>query len=662
MMLSVLLVLSGIVSIAVSGMPAALFSPERQTGQRWSVGLVIAGSLSGIAGTVFSLGFYVPPSLDLSWFIPWGQFAVTIDKLSAFFLFLVFTVPALGAWYSLGYWKQSDNRANGQRLSVFYGLLVGSMALVVIAHDAVLFLIAWEIMALSAFFALSAEDDKPEVRRAGWVYFVCTHMGTLILFAFFTLWRSASGSFTLSPASVLPAETAGLLFVLSVVGFGFKAGLVPFHVWLPGAHANAPSHVSAIMSGVMLKMGIYGILRMTGLLTMAEPWWGAVLLAAGTVTGLLGIAFAIGQRDFKRILAYSSIENIGIIVMGIGLALLGRSYGRADLILLGMGGALFHIWNHGLFKALLFFNSGAIIHATHTRDIESMGGLAKKMPVTAFVFFIGALSISALPPLNGFAGEWLLYLGLFKSLASSSNLAMAGFAAVGLATIGALAVATFVKMYSTVFLGASRSEATAHAHDPVLSMTIPMVILAGVCILFGIVPMLVMPFLESAVRDWAPAFDSAVSIGALAPQNWISGIGLALLSIVALFAIGRKFPLRKNKTAKGPTWDCGYTRPTSRMQYTGTSFAQPIVRLFSFVLFPATRRERDENHFPEKKRFDTAVPDTFLDRLFMPFFSFMGKLFPRVYIFQQGQTHFYVLYILVLVIALFIFGGTGVSL
>ncbi len=672
MISSIWLVLAGLGIIAASGVPACFLRSTSAVGQKLTVGLFVTGSLVGIAGTAlsfglskgYSLGQSAPPALHLPWSLPWGEFSVAIDPLSGFFLLLVFTVPALGAVYGLGYWKQSDHREDGQRLGLFYGLLAGSMAMVLIARDLVLFLIAWEMMALSAWFAATAEDDKPEVRQAGWIYLVATHIGTLILIAMFALWRSATGSFALDATQAVQAEQAGLIFILAVLGFGFKAGLMPLHVWLPGAHANAPSHVSAVMSGVMLKMGIYGMLRMSGLFSISAPWWGIVLLVAGAVTCVFAIAFAMGQHDLKRLLAYSSIENIGIIAMGMGLALLGRALERPDLVLLGMGGALLHVWNHGLFKPLMFFNAGAVIHASHTRDIEQMGGLAKKMPSTAFLFLLGAAAISALPPLNGFASEWLIYLGLFRTLdsASVSGLALAGGAAAVLAMTGALAVATFVKLYGTAFLGSPRSAAADHAHDPSASMKIPMLALAAACVAIGVVPTMVTPLLEAAIHAWMPAADASFRIAYLAPQEWIIYVGAGLLLLIAVLWFWQKLGSRRKTSAAGLTWDCGYAAPTARMQYTGTSFGQNIVKLFSFVLWPRTTFQGPRGRFPEKADFETAVPDTVLDRLVLPAAEVPNRFLPKAYIFQQGQTYLYVLYILVIVMALFIFGGTGAGL
>lgn len=663
-MLSVMCVISGLSIIAASGIPALFFSSSSISAHRLTVLLFIAGSLLGISGTVMALYSPIPFVLSYNWVLPFGQFSVSVDKLSAFFLFLIFIIPALGSVYSLGYWKQSEHPENGHKLGLFYGLLVGSMAMVVISHDGVLFLIAWEIMALSAFFVLTTEDEKSEVRKTGWIYLVCTHIGTLLLFALFTFWNKATGSFLLEMASALPSGVSSVLFLLTFLAFSFKAGFIPFHIWLPGAHANAPSHVSAIMSGVLLKIGIYGIIRMTGLLPVIEPWWGAVFLAVGAFTGLFGITFALAQRDFKRILAYSSIENIGIIGMGIGLALLGRAFAKPELIILGMGGSLFHVWNHALFKSLLFFNSGAVIHATHTRDIEQMGGLAKSMPFTALFFIIGALAISALPPLNGFAGEWLLYIGLFKTLGLSQipDLAFAGFASVALAMIGTLAVATFVRMYSTVFLGSSRFPLHDPVQDSVKSMQIPMAIVSVICICLGVIPVLVAPFLDGAVRAWVPLVGLSVSVFDLAPVSWLTTIGFSLFVFFAVYALWMKIAKTKHATQKGITWDCGYSEPTARMQYTGTSFTRTIVNLLSFMLQPKIREREKMVHFPEKKIFHTSFPDLVLDRLVLPFFELCNKIVPRMYVFQQGQTHLYVLYILLMIIALFVCSGIGVGL
>lgn len=599
--------------------------------------------------------------MSVPWFLPWGQFAVTVDAVSIAFLAPVFIVPMLGAIYGLRYWRQSEHPQNGRSLVFFYGLLAGSMALVVIAHDAVLFLIAWEMMAVAAFFAAIAEHDNPEVCRAGWIYLVATHVGTLCLIAMFALWKHATGSFALAPGQGISTKLAGTIFVLSFIGFGFKAGIMPLHVWLPGAHANAPSHVSAVMSGVMLKMGVYGIIRMTALLSGAADWWGGTVLTVGAVTGVAGIAYAIGQNDLKRMLAYSSIENIGIIMIGLGLALLGRSHNQPIWVLLGLGGSLLHVWNHSLFKSLLFLNAGAVIHACHTRNIDRMGGLAKQMPLVMILFVIGAAAICALPPLNGFASEWLIYNGLFDALGLNGRAGFpaAAIAAVPLAMIGALALACFVKMFAAVFLGTPRGEAVHHHSTLPASMTIPMTVLAMGCIGVGLFPMITAGLLDNAAKAWGSLPEQAPSIAAAAPLKWITLMGLVLIALVGLIVFVLKKQMQTKIVSKAGTWDCGYAQPTARIQYTGSSFGQLLERLFAFVLWPKTARSAIGRLFPAAAHFKSIVPDAILDRLIMPLFGLLGTYLPMLRVLQRGQTHLYVLYILVIVIMLLIFSGIG---
>jgi len=660
------LVVTAAALLCVSGVPALMLPSRSPLGQRITTALVLAGSILGLIGSVSTLaGSAVSDGFRLPWFLPQGRGAIGIDPLSAFFLVLIFVVPALGSIYGLEYWKQDEHAENGRKLGLFYGILAGSMALVVVARNGFLFLIVWEVMAMAAFFAATVDDDNPEVRSAGWVYLIATHVGTLCLLAMFAFYRSATGSFQFEQAPAMPQAVAGIIFVLALVGFGFKAGIMPLHVWLPGAHANAPSHVSAVMSGVMLKMGVYGIVRITSLLPLPATWWGSTMLIAGAVTGLAGIAFAISQNDIKRMLAYSSIENIGIICMGIGLGLLGRAMGRVDWMLLGMGGALLHVWNHGLFKSLLFFNAGAIIHAQGTRELDRMGGVARSLPLLAALFAVGAVAISALPPLNGFVSEWLIYLGLFGTLGldGGTGFPVAATAAVFLAMIGALAVATFVKLLGTVFLGSPRrsdSNAAHHMHKPSLLMTGPMLALAAFCLAIGLVPSLFIPAVERAVYGWMPATASGQALLMLAPVRWITLAGIGLLVLMALIAMVARIMLGGKVVRKGPTWDCGYARPSARMQYTGSSFGQSIVGLFSVVLRPRTRRPLVSGAMPEQAAFESRTPDTVLDKAVVPVFSFLGMQLPRIRFMQQGKLNLYLLYIVAITALLFIFGSMGV--
>jgi hydrogenase-4 component B len=416
------------------------------------------------------------------------------------------------------------------------------------------------------------------------------------------------------------------------------------------------------MSGVMLKIGVYGIIRMTALLPMPAVWWGGTLLILGAITGVAGIAFAIGQNDIKRMLAYSSIENIGIIIIGLGLAMLGRSLNQPVWVVLGLGGSLLHVWNHGLFKSLLFFNAGAIIHAAHTRNIDQMGGLAKRMPLVMVLFVVGAVAICALPPLNGFASEWLIYNGLFNTLGFDGNAGFpaAAIAVVPLAMIGALAVACFVKMFGAVFLGSPRCESANHAHNQPLSMIMPMAVLAVGCIGIGLFPMIATVPLDKAVKIWASLPVQTVSITTAVPLGWIAKMGLAFVVLIGVIILVLKNLPRAKVVSRAGTWDCGYARPTARIQYTGSSFGQMLVSLFNFILWPKTDLPAIHSLFPCTARFKSIVPDTILDRLIVPLFRIAGRYLPMLRILQQGQTHFYVLYILIIVIILLICGSIGV--
>ncbi len=654
------LILGAAATLGFSGVPALFGSRRARAGQRLTVALMVLGSVAGLAGVAWALAT-PPPALTRAWGLPLGQFAVAFDALGAVFLLPVFVVPALGALYGLSYWKQTEHPANGRKLGLVCGLLAGAMVLVVLARDSVLFLVAWEVMALAAFFAATADDDDAEVRRAGWIYLVATHMGTLCLMALFALLRHVSGSTALQPvaAGLLTSAAASTIFILAMVGFGFKAGLVPLHVWLPGAHANAPSHVSAILSGVMLKMGIYGIVRTLTLLPMPPSWWGGLLLGLGATTGVLGIAFAVGQQDLKRLLAYSSIENIGIIAMGLGLGLLGHAHGRPDWIALGLGGALLHVWNHSLFKSLLFFNAGAILHVAHTREIDRLGGLGRSMPRTAALFLLGAAAICALPPLNGFAGEWLLYLGLFRTVdaATGSACPAAALGAAALALIGALAAACFCKLFGTVFLGEPRGPLASEAHDPPAGMTLSMAALGLGCLTLGILPGLALPLLDRAIAVWsALAPVPAAPLATLAPVAWISRLALALIVAGSLAGLLLRRVWRRRPLGRTGTWDCGYARPTARMQYTGSSFGLTLVELFSWALRPRTERPALAGIFPRVSRCRSRVPDTVLDRLVLPLFRQAERLLPRVRLLQQGRIQVYVLYFVAVTLFLLFLG------
>ncbi len=652
---SELLILLGIILAGVSGVPGLFLSRHTSTGQKVTTALAVLGAALGLLGVaVFWAGGESRPVV-LPWPLPGAEFSVALDGLSAIFLVPIFLISMLGNIYGLGYWKQTDQPDTGRKLRLFYGTLTAGMALLVIAKNSILFLFGWEIMALSAFFLVATEDRDEEVRDTAWIYLVATHVATLCLFALFGLLFAASGSFALAP---LTPESLGpgmktAIFILALVAFGLKAGIMPFHVWLPSAHAITPSHISAIMSGVIIKMGIYGLARVTSLVPDPPLEWGAIVLGLGVVSGVLGVAFAVAQHDLKRLLAYHSIENIGIIVMGLGLALLGRSLGRVDWVLLGLSGALLHVWNHALFKALLFLSAGCVIHGAHTREIDHLGGLGKRMPWTALAFLVGSVAICGLPPLNGFVSEFLIYLGLFGTLRESDALAGVALAAPAFALIGALALACFVKVYGAVFLGAARSETAQQAHEAPASMIVPMGVLAGCCFVIGLLPVLIVPFFAGAISDWAPELhDVAPRLAALAPLGWITVMGFLLLVFLGLGGAALWRRLRHSDVTQAATWGCAFAAPTRRMQYTASSFAQMLVGLFAWALRPRVHKPKDLSLFPQKTAFHSEVPDTVLDEAVLPSFRFGAWLFSWFRVLQRGNVQAYLLYVFVALIAL----------
>ncbi len=647
------LVIAGTILAAASGLPGLWENRKGSQGERAAAVLMLLGAVCGIAGAALAIA---RPSagIDLGWHVPGGRFAIRVDGISAPFLVQIFLISALGSVYGLGYWRQADHPRDGRKLRLFYGLLTAGMALTVCARNTMLFLVSWEIMALAAFPSLAAEDDRRAVREVGYVYMVATRLATLCLFGMFAVLFASTGRFDFAPSGPIGPGSATAILILAIVGFGLKAGVMPMHVWLPGAHANAPSHVSALMSGVMIKMGIYGLVRVFSLFPHPPLWWGELVLLLGGVSGILGVAFAISQHDFKRLLAYHSVENIGIICMGLGVALLGRSLGNPVLVALGLGGALLHVWNHGLFKGLLFLSAGSVLHATHTREIDELGGLAKRMPWTALGFLVGAVAICGLPPLNGFISELLVYLGLFRSAAlPQGTLWLTGaLGAPALALIGALALACFVKVHGAMFLGEPRSERTAGASESSRLLLVPMAVLAGLCFLVGLLPWVIAPILDGAVQAWAPEM-AGQSLRVLAPLSWVSLLGALLLLALLLAAALFRRNLRKNPADLVGTWDCGYVAPGPTMQYSSSSFAQTLVGLFSFALRPKISKPDTRGLFPHPEAFTSHVADVVLDSILIPAAELGSRAVRWFKWVQRGSMQAYLLYILLTLLVLF---------
>ncbi|HEX9670899.1 MAG TPA: proton-conducting transporter membrane subunit [Thermoanaerobaculia bacterium] len=649
-----LLVTAAILFLA-SGVPGLFMSWRSAWGPRLAAALVVAGATLGLAGAALALGAAGGAALTYPLPVPGGRGELGADALGAFFAVPVLVVGALGSLYGMAYWRPAKHPRNGRRLRLCYGILLGSMILVTLARDGVSFLVAWEAMAVSTFFLVTTEEVKAPTRRAGWIYLLFSHGSILCLLAMFLLLAQLAGGFSLQPLAAAPAPLAWAVFVLAVAGFGVKAGMMPLHTWLPGAHAAAPSHVSALMSGVVIKMGVYGLVRVCGLLPSPPPGWGAVLLSLGAVSAFLGVVFALSQHDIKRLLAYHSIENIGIIVLGLGLAMVGRSLGRPDWVLLGLGGCLLHVWNHALFKPLLFFGAGSVARAVRTREIERMGGLAKRMPATAACFLLGSIAISGLPPLNGFASELLVYLGLVRTAAGGgASWLPAALAVPVLAAVGALAVACFVKVYGIVFLGVPRTAAAARAHESGRLMLAPMVLLAVACTVLGVLPWAAAPALERAALAWAPGqLAAAPALAELAPLYEITAVALlvaAILAVLSPFVLPAVRRGRRREPAL-PTWDCGYATASARVQYTGSSFADLITSRFDWVLRPHVDRPGLLGLFPAAARFETHVEDPVMKRLLQPATHVALRLSGRFRAAHQGQLQRYLLYVLLAIVA-----------
>ncbi|GFO60153.1 hydrogenase [Geomonas silvestris] len=644
-----LVVLGAVLLAALSGVPGLLLRPG-ESGQKLASLLAVAASALALPALISLLVAGKTSRYVFNWGLPFGPTELSFDPLSLLFLIPIFLVFPLGSLYALGYWPNASRPSTGPSLTFFYGLLSASMALVVLAHSGPLLLMAWEVMALSGFFLLLPEHESAEVRGAATVYLVASHVGVAGLFVLFSELRMVTGSFLFPETGslALAGGAATVVFLAALVGFGSKAGLMPLHIWLPAAHANAPSHVSALLSGVMLKMGIYGLLRVLSFFGERPLWWGGTILVLGLVSALLGIAIAAVQKDFKRLLAYSSIENLGLIAAGIGMALIGQETGNPRLAYLGLAGALFHLLNHSLFKPLLFFCAGSVLHATGTRDLDLMGGLGKRLPRTALLSLVGAVAICGLPPFNGFASEFLLYLGFLGE--ARAPLPYLGLGVPVLALVGGVAAISFVKLYGITFLGAPRSEAAAHGHEAPAAMLFPMAVLGVLCLLGGLCPVLFLTLVQPVLATVVP--QAAGFAGLPYSLLWFAAAGGVLL----VLALGLSWLLRRRQQVlpaeTGPTWGCGYLAPTPRMEYTGSSFGLLFGSFSSGVVRTRTSTRAPRGLVPGAARAGYLPEETLLERLILPALGLVGIAFRYLRRVQHGEVHLYIIYIFITLLAL----------
>ncbi|WP_415281396.1 hydrogenase 4 subunit B [Candidatus Nitrososphaera sp. FF02] len=594
-----------------------------------------------------------------------------IDGMAAFFMLIIGLVSFAVSIYSIGYVGEYSEKRSKRALGFLFNLFVLSMFLVTASDNAFSFLIFWEAMSLASFFLVICEHENESNIRSGMTYIVMTHLGTaFIIGSFLTLYfQTGSLSFDSfrSPASSVPAYIKDIAFVLAFIGFGTKAGLVPLHVWLPQAHPSAPSNVSALMSAVMIKVAIYGLVRTTfdfaGPSSPDSAWWGMLLVVAGSVSALIGVLYAAIEKDIKRALAYSSIENIGIVVLGLGLSITFASFGLQALAAIALLASMYHSLNHAAFKSLLFMGAGSILYRTHTKDMEQLGGLAKRMPWTALLFLIGAVAISGLPPLNGFVSEWLTVQALLSSY-QVPNVALQisiSFASIAFALTAGIALATFVKMFGITFLSRPRSEAATHAKEVPKAMIAGMGIAAALCVAFGVLPfaatgmisasfgldpqqLTVSPFDPLAVPYRAGEALSNMSMPAVAVM--MGSVAAAVLGF-AFFAGSRQ-----TKRRVYGTWDCGFGALDERMQYTAGSLSQPIRSVFRALYRPRMSVTKEphtlSNPYAIKSaRVESETRDVFEEGLYSHTVGATVAFFDKIRKIQTGKVNAYLLYVMI---------------
>lgn len=635
-------------AILTSGGIAAFFFSHKTASQIgiWST---ILASFCGLIPSLNVLLKRCSSITHLVWNFPFSSLEFGIDSISAFFITILLIIAPLAAVFGKEYLQQYQNK----RINFSWGffcLLIASILLTFLARNGLLFLIAWEMSAIASFFLVTFEDEKKSVRLAGFIYLVAAAIGTTFLIPLFILLDS-NGSLNFEFFKM----RSSLIFLLAFLGFGIKAGLFPFHVWLPKAHPAAPSHISALMSGVMIKMGLYGIIRTITFMDNPPLWCGLLLVFTGLASGLFGIILATGQRDIKRLLAYSSIENIGIITLSLGLGLLGLQLNNPALITLGVAGSLFHLLNHSIFKSLLFMGSGAIYHATGTRDLNGLGGLLKFMPQTAFYFLIGAMAISAMPILNGFFSEFIIYLAAFKGIISNSFSSLA--AVIGMALIGGLTVICFVGTYGMVFLGSPRSQ--FHAHEAGPNMRFSLFMLAFFCILIPLISSWILPLFIPMIFEIGkiPVETTAIIMQKeLAASLFYLIASSTILSAFVILALCIRYFLTKRKPGQTTeTWGCAFSEPTATMQYNFSSFTKLVSCNFKALLRPGEHFFFLKKIFPKEHIFSTKTFDVIYHYFYRPFFKRGEILFFRLHRLQHGHLHFYILYICATLLFLLIF-------
>ena len=575
----------------------------------------------------FSFSVLMYETINFQILLSGFTFKFSIDSLASFFIILISLIALSVGIYSISYCEHFESEIKKNLLVSLTSFFILSMVFVVASQDLISFLFFWELMSISSFMLVMFDYDKPETKKAGIFYFVMTQISTIFLiFAFVFIYTHING-LEFTQLEGLSAPVASLIFLSLTVGFAIKAGVIPFHKWLPYAHPASPSSISALMSGVMIKVAIYGFLRFLFLLPEQQLWWGILILIAGTVSALLGVIYALKEHDIKRLLAYHSIENIGIILLGVGLYMVFSFYQFGDLAMISLFAALFHTLNHALFKSLLFLSAGSVVHKMHTKNIEEMGGLIKKMPYTALLFLIGAISISALPPFNGFVSELMIFQVFLKfSVLSSPIIKIILLLSLSLfALTSALAAVCFVKAFGIIFLASPRSEEAEHAKEVNLSMIIGPAILAILCIFLGIFSYQIFQVigLKIGIRFGLP--------------------NLLIVSTIAVFLGSLTYILMKfvgnNKSRVTETWGCGINSQNASMEYTASGFSQPVTTIFKSIYQPKLVNQKSfydqEGVFFKEGEAKVTMIKFFEEYLYMPISRAISQVSSILYYLQN---------------------------
>jgi hydrogenase-4 component B len=642
----------------------------------------MSAAIAALLGIIFSISviFGDTFSFDLSSgsYLKFGFF---VDRLAAFFILVISISVFAVSIYSTGYVREYFGKKNIGYLGFLYNTFIISMILVASADNVVMFLIVWELMSVVSYFLVVFEHEKPETRKAGFIYIVMTHIGTGFIMLSFLLFVGTSASYSFGTfaeaGKTMTPFLKDLAFIFALIGFGTKAGIVPLHIWLPYAHPEAPSNVSALMSGVMIKIAIFMLIRVFfDFLGASEAWWGYLVLTLGTISAILGILYAVVESDIKRMLAFSSIENIGIILIGIGASMIFFASGRPVLASISAIAALYHLLNHSIFKGLLFMGAGSILYSTHTKNIEELGGLIKKMPKSAILILIGVLSIAALPPFSGFMSEWLTFQSLILgfNLNESFPMIILSISAAILALTGALAAYCFLKFFGIGFLALPRSKHAEHAKEANTPMLIGMGIFASLSILLGILPFYVLPVLERIAASFTGNLESftfgdfatfAIPSGATS-SGTISLSTPVILAIIVIFMLilSVVFLINRKKQPVYETWGCGQPLSTSRNEYTATAFSKPVQMWFKNLYRPARETEATYSTSPflkESFKFESRIEQVIEQYLYEPVVDFVITRSRKLLIIRTGSIHTYLSYIFGTLVILFMYVIAGGS-